>query len=130
MPRGRRLFGAMTGSTPLGRVSSMRRQVKGSVRGLLRTQTTIDAPSVTEAICSCAGGRTNPRDKFEYVVESAKSDSPGHGDELTGMLDAWIKYGNPMEVKAGFNDADWEASLEFLSRDLMKLLHFKYPPSA
>lgn len=85
---------------------------------------------VTEAICSCAGGRTNPRDKFEYVVESAKSDSPGHGDELTGMLDAWIKYGNPMEVKAGFNDADWEASLEFLSRDLMKLLHFKYPPSA
>ena len=38
----------LIGLTMLGRVSSMRRRVQGSVRDLFRPQTTIDEPSVDD----------------------------------------------------------------------------------
>ena len=45
-------FGALTGSTPLGRVSSVMRVDRsiGSARGLLCPQTTIDAPSIDDLL--------------------------------------------------------------------------------
>lgn len=86
--------------------------------------------NTTKIICECAGGKANSKSKFKYIVNSAKQ-GPGHGkkEERTGMIDAWIKYGKPQEVKAGFSDIDWEASLEFLSHDLMKKMGYGYPPS-
>lgn len=84
----------------------------------------------TKIICDCAGGAVNSKSAFQYIVDSAKQ-GPGHGkkEERTGMIDAWIKYGKPKEVKAGFSDLDWEASLEFLSRELMRKMGYRYPPS-
>ena len=82
----------------------------------------------TKVICQCAGGTTKPKNVFEYIINSAKI-GPGHGkkEERTGMIDAWIKYGRPKELKAGYNDEDWQASLKFLSRGLMEKLGYKYP---
>ena len=45
------------------------------------------------------------------------------------MVNAWLKYGKPMDARAGFSDLDWDASLEFLSRELMEKMDYKYPPS-
>jgi hypothetical protein len=85
----------------------------------------------TRTICSCAGGDTKPKDKFKYIVNSAKQ-GPGHGakDQKTDMVHAWIKYGKPKEIKSGFSDQDWNASLKYLSRDLMTKLEYRYPPSS
>mmetsp|Transcript_21007 Transcript_21007/g.34338 ORF Transcript_21007/g.34338 Transcript_21007/m.34338 type:complete len:172 (+) Transcript_21007:207-722(+) len=84
----------------------------------------------TKILCDCGGGVVNPKSEFKYIVNSAKQ-GPGHGkkEERTGMIDAWIKYGKPKEVKAGFSDLDWEASLEFLSHEFMAKMGYKYPPS-
>ena len=86
--------------------------------------------NTTKIICECAGGKVNSQSNFKYIVNSAKQ-GPGHGkkEERTGMIDAWIKYGKPQEVKAGFSDIDWEASLEFLSHDLMEKMGYRFPPS-
>ena len=85
----------------------------------------------TYTICGCAGGRTAEKHEFKYIVNSAKQ-GPGHGakDEKTDMVHAWIKYGRPKEVKSGYSDLDWEASLKYLSKDLMDKLGYKYPPEA
>lgn len=84
----------------------------------------------TKIICNCAGGVIKPKGMFKYIINSAK-DGPGHGKtkDRTGMIDAWMKYGKPQEVKAGFSDADWDASLGFLSHELMEKLGYGYPPS-
>lgn len=84
----------------------------------------------TKIICECAGGKVKPKKMFKYIINSAKQ-GPGHGkkEERTGMVDAWIKYGKPKEVKAGFSDEDWEASLKFLSHDFVEKLDYRYPPS-
>ncbi|KAL7531641.1 hypothetical protein ACHAXR_006252 [Thalassiosira sp. AJA248-18] len=82
----------------------------------------------TKIICNCAGGVVNPKNMFKYIVNSAKQ-GPGHGKDRTGMIEAWTKYGKPKEVKAGFSDIDWKASLEFLSATLIEKMDYKYPPS-
>ncbi|KAL9179356.1 hypothetical protein ACHAXT_008646 [Thalassiosira profunda] len=84
----------------------------------------------TKILCNCAGGEVKSRSSFKYIVNSAKQ-GPGHGkkSERTGMVDAWVRYGTPPEPKAGFSDLDWEASLEFLSREFMEKMGYHYPPS-
>ncbi|KAL7511495.1 hypothetical protein ACHAXN_008461 [Cyclotella atomus] len=85
----------------------------------------------TKTICTCAGGDTKEKDEFKYIVNSAKQ-GPGHGakDEKTDMVTAWIKYGKPKKAKSGYNDLDWEASLKYVSKELMNKLGYQYPPSA
>lgn len=84
----------------------------------------------TRAICDCAGGTVPSVDDFRYIVHSAKT-GPAHGkaSERTDMVDAWAKYGRPMPVKAGFSDLDYDAAVEYLSRELMDMMGYKYPPS-
>jgi len=84
----------------------------------------------TKILCNCAGGVVPLKEKFIYIVKSAKQ-GPGHGknEDRTDMLDAWMKFSKPMKSKAGFSDMDWEASVSFLSRELMELMDYKYPPS-
>ena len=83
----------------------------------------------TKIICECAGGVVKPQNMFHYIVKSAKQ-GPGHGkvSDRTGMVDAWIKYGQPKQVKGGFSDEDYNAAVEFLSRDFMEKMGYKYPP--
>lgn len=85
--------------------------------------------ATTQTICSCAGGETKPKADFKYIVNSAKT-GPGHGakSEKTDMVHAWIKYGKQKEVRSGYSDLDWEASLKYLSKDLIEKLQYKYPP--
>lgn len=44
------------------------------------------------------------------------------------MVHAWIKYGKQKEVRSGYSDLDWEASLKYLSKGLIEKLQYKYPP--
>lgn len=83
-------------------------------------------------ICQCAGGVIYTDKAFEYVVESAKKDSPGH-DTSVGLTEAWIKYSKPLQPQAGFVVDDYRAGLDALNHDdrysLMKRLHYLHPPS-
>ena len=45
------------------------------------------------------------------------------------MVDSWVKYGKPMAARADFSDLDYDAAVEFLSRELMEKMGNKYPPS-
>jgi hypothetical protein len=85
----------------------------------------------TKTICECAGGVVKPQNMFKYIIKSAKQ-GPGHGkiSERTGMVDAWIKYGQPKQVKGGFSDEDYDAAIEFLSHEFMESMGYKYPPPA
>lgn len=82
-------------------------------------------------ICQCAGGAIYSNKAFEYVVESAKKDSPGH-DTSVGLTEAWIKYSKPLQPEAGFVAEDYRAGLDALNHDdrysLMKRLHYLHPP--
>jgi hypothetical protein len=83
-------------------------------------------------ICQCAGGIIYADKPFEYVVESAKKDSPGH-DTSIGLTEAWIKYSKPLQPHAGFVQEDYLAGLDALKHDdrfkLMERLHYHHPPS-
>jgi len=85
----------------------------------------------TKTLCECAGGVVKPQDMFKYIIKSAKQ-GPGHGkvSERTGMVDAWIKYGQPKQVKGGFSDQDYDAAIEFLSHEFMERMGYKFPPPA
>ena len=85
--------------------------------------------NTTKIICNCAGGVVPKESKFNFQIESAKH-GPGHGpkEERTDLVKAWINYGKQMDAKAGFSDADWEASKEFLDVNLMEMMKYKYPP--
>ena len=83
-------------------------------------------------ICECAGGVVADPDQFEYVIESAKKDSPGH-DTSTGLVTAWIKYSQPLQPQAGFVPEDYQAALHALNQDpyhLMNKLGYDHPPAA
>jgi len=85
----------------------------------------------TKTICECAGGVVKPQNMFKYIIKSAKQ-GPGHGkvSERTGMVEAWIKYGQPKQVKGGFSDEDYDAAIELLSHEFMESMGYKYPPPA
>jgi hypothetical protein len=83
-------------------------------------------------VCQCAGGVIYADKPFEYVVESAKKDSPGH-DTSVGLTEAWIKYSKPLQPHAGFVPEDYLAGIDALNHDdrfkLVELLHYHHPPS-
>jgi hypothetical protein len=83
-------------------------------------------PTVT-AVCECAGGRIRTDRPFVFTIESAKADSPGH-DTSTGLVEAWVKYGQDLPAAAGFREIDYESSREALDQHLMDLFHYQHPP--
>lgn len=81
-------------------------------------------------VCECAGGRIRDDQPFQYILESAKKDSPGH-DTSTGLTEAWIKYSQALQSRAGFVPADYEAALSALDSDphgFMELFCYQHPP--
>lgn len=80
------------------------------------------------AICECAGGEIRTDQDFQFIVDSAKADSPGH-DASTGIYAAWIKYSKPPAPKFGFSDLDYEAAIEALDPGLMEAFGYKHPPA-
>ncbi|GKY90337.1 hypothetical protein MPSEU_000007700 [Mayamaea pseudoterrestris] len=83
--------------------------------------------STISQVCACAGGQL--QQPFQFVHDSAKKDSPGH-DTRTGYVEAWIKYGKPMQVEAGFDHDDYQATMQSLSRTLMDTFSYQNPPSS
>ena len=85
--------------------------------------------NVTTQICHCAGGIIRTDRPFFYIVESAKA-GPGHGrkEDRTGMVQAWIRYGNALPVRGGFSKVDYKAARKFLDRDLMDIFGYQHPP--
>lgn len=86
------------------------------------------AKNVTTQICHCAGGVIRTDRPFFHIVKSAK-DGPGHGkkEERTDMVQAWIKYGNPLPVRGDFSRVDYKASRKFLDGKLMQTFGYKHP---
>eukprot|EP00547_Thalassionema_nitzschioides_P016806 CAMPEP_0194237226 /NCGR_PEP_ID=MMETSP0158-20130606/4273_1 /TAXON_ID=33649 /ORGANISM="Thalassionema nitzschioides, Strain L26-B" /LENGTH=418 /DNA_ID=CAMNT_0038971177 /DNA_START=28 /DNA_END=1285 /DNA_ORIENTATION=- len=82
--------------------------------------------NVTTQICHCAGGEIRTDRPFFYIVDSAK-EGPGHGRDRTGMVKAWIKYGNPMPPRADFSADDYKAAIAFLDSDLMDIFGYQHP---
>ena len=66
---------------------------------------------VIKAVCECAGGKLAP--KFQYM-EDAANQGKGHGKHRSGLLDAWIKYGQSLD--------DWYARYNARDRVIMKRL--------
>jgi hypothetical protein len=83
----------------------------------------------TKIICECAGGKIETdQDNFQFIVESAKADSPGH-DKSTGIFAAWVKYSKPPPPKYGFSDLDYMTAKEALNSKLMESLGYQHPPA-
>jgi hypothetical protein len=80
----------------------------------------------TRAICECAGGEIRTDQAFQFIVDSAKADSPGH-DVSTGIYAAWIKYSKRPEPRYGFSEKDGEAAKEALNGALMTSLGYQHP---
>jgi hypothetical protein len=79
------------------------------------------------AVCECAGGELYRDQPFQYIVESAKKDSPGH-DTSTGIAEAWIRYAKPLQPGAGFTRDDYRATLEAVDATLMDAFGYQNPP--
>lgn len=77
-------------------------------------------------VCECAGGRIRNDRPFAYVTESAKNDSPGH-DTSTGLIEAIIKYSQPLQEHAGFTLEDYQAALEAIDEDLTHRFQYQNP---
>lgn len=75
-------------------------------------------------VCECAGGRSPPR-PFQYVLDSAKADSPGH-DVSTGLLEAFVKYGKalPPKMEGLWSDRDYQDALEAIDPNLLDTFHY------
>ena len=83
----------------------------------------------TRLVCECAGGKIRTdQENFQFVVDSAKADSPGH-DKSTGIFAAWVKYSTRPEPRFGFSEQDYEAAKEALNGKLMASLGYKHPPA-
>lgn len=79
--------------------------------------------STVTQICECAGGNTY--EKFTYVVDSAKADSPGH-DASTGLLQAYLKYAQPFHTSDSFTAAEY-AAIQQQTTTVMDMMHaFQY----
>lgn len=86
------------------------------------------AKEVTESVCHCAGGEM--KGKFEYIVESAKKGSGGHGrkDQRTSMIQAMIRYGKETNRTIGFTQDDLAFAIETLDSELTEFFGYSNPP--
>merc|ERR1711971_627664 len=65
---------------------------------------------VIKAVCECAGGNLTKRFRYQ---EDAANKGQGHGKHgRSGLLDAWIKYGQPL--------SDWYVQYTSSDRTIMK----------
>jgi hypothetical protein len=78
------------------------------------------------SICDCVGGKLYSKQKFDYIVTSAKGDSPGH-DTTTDIVNAYIKYGRSLQINAGFDFSDYNATRYILNNNLMGIFHYHHP---
>jgi hypothetical protein len=83
-------------------------------------------PETITAVCTCAGGKIRTDRPFQYIVDSAKKDSPGH-DTSVGLLEAWIRYSRPLPPHMEFSDMDYQAILEGVDQNLVDHFHYQHP---
>ena len=83
----------------------------------------------TKAVCECAGGKIVTDQAFQFIVDSAKADSPGH-DHSTGIYAAWVKYSKRPLPRSGLSEDDYTAATAALNEELMKSLGYHHPPSS
>lgn len=80
----------------------------------------------TKAVCECAGGKIRTDQPFQFIVDSAKADSPGH-DVSTGIFAAWVKYAKRPQPRYGLLEEDYAAAIESLNQALMESLGYHHP---
>jgi len=85
------------------------------------------AQEVTEKVCHCAGG-SMARDKFTYVIDSAKKGNEAHGPKelRTGYLKALIKYGK-RQTNPQLTEDDLTYAEQALDKEMMDFFHYKHP---
>ena len=77
---------------------------------------------VVQTVCECAGGQL--RNKFHYIVDSAKKGDAAHGAVKTSYLDALIRYGTKKGRYKGFQPRDLEFAGAHLNPNMMRLLGY------
>lgn len=85
------------------------------------------AEETVTAVCECAGGLIRRDQPFQQPLESAKNDSPGH-DTSIGMVEAWIKYSQPLRPNAGFTNEDYNAGSTAIDPFWMSYFQYQSPP--
>ena len=80
----------------------------------------------TKAVCECAGGNIRTDQPFQFIVDSAKADSPGH-DHSTGIFAAWVKYSKRPLPRHGLFEEDYVAAKQALDQNLMESLGYDHP---
>jgi hypothetical protein len=81
---------------------------------------------VTKQVCECAGGKLINKNKFIYIVESAKKGVGAHGKVRTGFVDAIVRYGTEAKRYNEHTTPDLEFVRDNIDAELMDLM--KYSP--
>ena len=83
--------------------------------------------NVTVQVCHCVGGEIRSDRPFQYIQDTAK-EGPGHGKDRTDMLEAWIRYSQPVEPFLPKFDNLYAQN--HLDPQLMDVFHYQHPPGA
>ena len=81
-------------------------------------------PEVIKKVCECGGGKM--RDKFTYILESAKGSTGAHHGAL-GLAGAMIRYANATKRITGFTPEDLEYARLHLDPTLMEKFGYVTP---
>ncbi|KAL7570956.1 hypothetical protein ACA910_002584 [Epithemia clementina (nom. ined.)] len=86
--------------------------------------------AVVQRACECAGGKL--RQKFRYIVDSAKRGVAAHGamSQRTSYLDALSRYGTAHGRYKGFHPVDLEYAKQHLDPNIMKMLAYPFHQDA
>ena len=86
--------------------------------------------AVVQKACECAGGQL--RNKFRYIVESAKKGEKQHGPQAqrTSYLTALSRYGTKEGRYKGFQPSDMNYAGQHLNTTLMQTLAYPFHENA
>lgn len=85
-----------------------------------------NAKHVVEEVCSCVGGFSINKGKFNYLEDSAKPDRGTHAG-ANGLVSSIIRYGNPKMRLEGWTKLDYDYAQEHLDQRLMHKYGYSTP---
>lgn len=81
---------------------------------------------VVEQVCTCVGGHTINKGKFNYKEDSAKPDKGTHKG-ANGLVSSILRYGNPNLRLEGWTKLDYDYAQKHLNMTLMTRYGYSTP---
>lgn len=81
---------------------------------------------VVEQVCTCVGGHTINKGKFNYKEDSAKPDKGTHKG-ANGLVSSILRYGNPNLRLEGWTKLDYDYAQKHLNKTLMTRYGYSTP---